>query len=93
MPLICNENMAYFVLTKIYKGNHSNYFPEIYNKVGNIFSINLMDSDLTRFKKFMNGENVFLHFDNNMFGGNFESDYFECINIERVKKFVEENDE
>lgn len=93
MPLICNKNMAYFVLTKIYTGNHAHHFPKIYNEVGNIFSINLMDSDSTRFKKFLNGENVSLHFDNNMFEGNFDSDYFECINIERIKKFVEENDE
>lgn len=93
MPLICNKNMAYFVLTKIYKGNHSSHFPEKYNEVGNIFSIDLKEYDVDRFKKFLNGENVYLHPDDNLFQGNFESDYFECINIERIKKFVEENDE
>ena len=93
MRLICNENMVYFVLTKRYVGNHFRHFPEIYNEVGSIFSINFQYTGVVELKKFLNRENVFLHPDNNMFGGNFESDYFECINIERVKKFVEENDE
>ena len=74
---------AYFRLKRYYDGNQSQNLRECYKRSNTIFWVRI-DKEFNDLDSFLQGEDICLILEDNAFGINFDSSYFELINRDEV---------
>ena len=92
MPLNTSPDYFYFILNKDYDAPYYEYLPEEFRKKGTIFWASEEDIPAYEAKRFVEGRDDFvIILEDNRFCLNFETSYFDCLNIEKLKKHGEKH--
>jgi hypothetical protein len=90
MPILVNNNeFFYFKLNRYYDENCSTMLPDHYKVKNTLFWVRKDTMTKDKLKSFLEGEKISLHLEDNYYGINFDSTFFDIIDKESARKHLD----